>query len=231
MVQPPPGTVHNDPNNPGEYRLSIDAAETRLVEEVRDFAQILIDGRRSHLKLTVLNIKTHAYYPLLHADRECRVTIQPVALDGNEKTVVEALNDLAQRVDPCLQGRELFLIRNLTRGRGVSFFDDHAYYPDFIVWLTDGDSQHVVFLDPKGLVRYGPRERWKVRLHAEIKRIEESVRASDPDLHLHAYVLSVTPPDRIGDELRPRDSWERDGVYFLNDADCFRKLIRDALSG
>ena len=51
------------------------------------------------------------------------------------------------------------------------------------------------------------------------------------DLHLHAYVLSVTPPDRIGDELRPRDSWERGGVYFLNDADCFPKLIRNALGG
>ena len=70
-----------------------------------------------------------------------------------------------------------------------------------------------------------------MRLHAEIKRIEERVRASDPDLHLHAYVLSVTPPDRIGDELRPRDSWERGGVYFLNDADCFPKLIRNALGG
>ena len=221
----------NDPNNIREYRLSIDAAETRLIEDVRDFARILIDGRRLHLGLTVLNVKAHAYYPLLHADRDCKVTIQPVALDGNEKTVVEALNDLAQRIDPCLQGRELYLIRNLTRGRGVSFFDDHAYYPDFIVWLTDGDSQHVIFLDPKGLVRYGPRERRKVKLHAEIKRIEERVRASDPDLHLHACVLSVTPPDRIGDESRPRDAWERDGVYFLDDADCFPKLIRDALGG
>ena len=67
-------------------------------------AEILIDGPRYHLKLTVLNIKTHAYYPLLHADRDCKVTIQPVALDGNEKTVVEALNDLAQRIDFCLQG-------------------------------------------------------------------------------------------------------------------------------
>ena len=70
-------------------------------------------------------------------------------------------------------------------------------------------------LDPKGLVRYGPKERRKVKLHAEIKQIEERVQVSDPDLHLHAYVLSVTPPDRIGDELRPPEDWRRDGVYFL----------------
>ncbi|MXY24902.1 MAG: DEAD/DEAH box helicase [Acidobacteria bacterium] len=221
----------NDPNNIREYRLSVDAAETRLIEDVRQLADHLVDGRRYHLKLTVLNVKTHAYYPLLHADRDCKITIQPVALDGTEKAVVEALNDLAERIDPCLQGRELYLIRNLTRGRGVSFFDDYAYYPDFIVWLLDGADQHVIFLDPKGLVHYGPRERQKVRLHSEIKRIEERVRASDPDLRLHAYVLSVTPPERIGDKLRPRDSWERDGVYFLNDADCLPKLFGDALGG
>lgn len=122
------------------------------------------------------------------------------------------------------------MIRNLTRGRGVSFFDDYAYYPDFIVWLIDDDSQHVVFLDPKGLVRYGPRERRKVKLHADIKQIEQRVRATDPDVHLHAYVLSVTPPEEIGDELRAPEAWERQGVYFLNRSDCLRRIIEDVLS-
>ena len=220
----------NDPNSIREYRLSMDAAETRLIDDVRQLAEHLIDGHRYHLRLSVLNVRTHAYYPLLHADRNCRITIQPVALDGTEKKVVEALNDLAERLDPCLLGRELYLIRNLSRGRGVSFFDDYTYYPDFIVWLIDGDSQHVIFLDPKGLVRYGPKERRKVKLHGEIKQIEERVRTSDPDLRLHAYVLSATPPDRIGDELRPREEWERQGVYFLDEPECLRAVIAHALS-
>ena len=192
-------------------------------------AETLQVGHRYHLKLGVLKIDAHAYYPLLHADKGCKVTIQPVALDRNEKTVVEALGDLAEHGDPCLRGRELYLIRNLSRGRGVSFFDDYTYYPDFIVWLIDDDSQHVVFLDPKGLVRYGPKERRKVKLHTEIKQIQERVRVSDPDLHLHAYVLSVTPPDRIGDELRPREEWEQRGVYFLSEPDCLQRVIGNVL--
>ena len=219
----------NDPNNIGEYRLSIDAAETRLIEDVRELAETLQAGYRYHLKLGVLKIDAHAYYPLLHADKGCKVTIQPVALDRNEKTVVEALGDLAEHGDPCLRGRELHLIRNLSRGRGVSFFDDYTYYPDFIFWLVDDDSQHVVFLDPQGLVRYGPKERRKVELHTEIKQIEGRVRISDPDLHLHAYVLSVTPPDRIGDDLRTREEWEREGVYFLDEAGCLKRVIEHAL--
>lgn len=219
----------NDPNNIGEYRLSIDVAETRLIEDVRELAETLHAGHRYHLKLGVLKIDAHAYYPLLHADKGCKVTVQPVALDRNEKTLVEALGDLAERGDSCLRGRELYLIRNLSRGRGVSFFDDYTYYPDFIVWLIDDDSQHVIFLDPKGLVRFGPKERRKVRLHTEIKQIEERVRISDPDLRLHAYVLSVTPPDAIGDELRPLEEWERQGVYFLSEPDCVKQVIGHAL--
>ena len=187
--------------------------------------ETLREGHRYELQLGVLKIDRHAYCPLLHADKGCKVTIQPVALDRNEKTVVEALNDLTKRADPCLRGRELYLLRNQTRGRGVSFFDDYTYYPDFIVWLIDDESQHVIFLDPKGLVRYGPKERKKVKLHTEIKKIEERVQVSDPDLHLHAYVLSVTPPDRIGDELRSREDWEREGVYFLDEADCLKQVI------
>ena len=220
----------NDPNNIREYRLSVDAAEERLLDEVRELAESLRDGPYSDLRLTVLQINAHAYYPLLHADKGCQVTVQPVPLDGNERILVMALGRLAERRAPCLRGRELYLIRNLTRGRGVSFFDDYAYYPDFIVWLIDDDSQHVVFLDPKGLVRYGPRERRKVKLHTDIKQIEQRAQATDPDMHLHAYVLSVTPPEEIGDELRAPEAWERQGVYFLNRSDCLERIIEDVLS-
>ena len=153
----------------------------------------------------------------------------PFRLDENEKKVVEGLAGLAENGDPCLEGRELFLIRNLTRGRGVSFFDDYHYYPDFIVWLKDGDRQHVVFLDPKGLRRFGDRERRKVELHHGIAEVEEQVRSSDPNLHLRAYVLSVTAPSLIDDGGRSAADWKRDGVYFLEEPDCLSQVIGDAL--
>ena len=105
------------------------------------------------------------------------------------------------------------------------------YYPDFIVWLIDDDSQHVIFLDPKGLVRYGPKEREKVKLHVDIKQIEERIQVSDPGLHLHAYVLSVTSSDEIGDEPLGLEEWSRRGVYFLDDPDCLKGVIGSALAG
>ena len=123
----------------------------------------------------------------------------------------------------------MFLIRNETRGRGVSFFDDFGYFPDFIAWLKDDTGQHVLFLDPKGLGRFGGRERRKVQLHHNIAEVERQVRRTDPGLRLHAYVLSTTPAAQIDDGARSAAAWKEDGVYFLNEHDCLKQVIKHAL--
>ena len=226
----------DDPNNAVNYELSVDATKGQLVKDAGEIAYNIREGRFNELEdwyrnlnLGVIWSQTHAYQPLLHTQKERIVTVQPVPLDGNEKRVVEQLEDLAQKDDPSLQGKELFLIRNLTRGRGVSFFDDFGYYPDFIVWLKDDVHQHVLFLDPKGLSRFGQRERKKVKLHHEIAEIEERVRKNDADLYLHAYILSVTPASEIDGGGRSVSEWKTDGVYFLNEADCIQQVIQHAL--
>ena len=220
----------SDDNNIREYQLSADAANAQLIADIRRFASHVQEGWIHPFKLGALMPEAHAYKPLLHANGKGEVTVRPVPLNDGEKQVVEKLVELASSGEPCLEGRELFLIRNLSRGRGVSFFDDHAYHPDFIVWLKDDESQHIVFLDPKGLVRFGPEERKKVGLHTGISGIEERVRKDDPTLSLHAYVLSATPPDGIGDEPRSQEEWEERGVYFLKDSDWPRRVVGHVLA-
>lgn len=218
----------DDPNHIPEYRLSVSAKEEELVESVRRLA----DGvaGKSVPGLHELRYRQHAYQPLLYAEKTCPVAVQPAALNDDEERVVTGLVRIARRSPRCLDGRELFLIRNLTRGRGVSFFDDFHYYPDFILWLKNDEDQHVVFLDPKGLSRYGRRERNKVRLHTEIRNIENKVREADPGIFLHSYVLSRTNPEDIGEEGRLRADWECEGVYFLERKDCLESVITHALA-
>lgn len=217
----------DDPNHLREYRLSVDARETELVEDVRRLSEGVASARVPGL--FQLMAREHAYQPLLYANEKCRVTVQPAPLSRSERDVVLSLVGIARQQPACLQGRELFLIRNLTRGRGVSFFDDFSYYPDFILWLKNDADQHVVFLDPKGLARYGRRERKKVQLHTEIRRVEEQIRTTDPTLFLHSYVLSVTPPEQIGEEGISRAEWEAKGVFFLSRPDCLGSVITHAL--
>ena len=228
--------TEDHPNNIRAYEVTLDAAREQLVREAGELARVLREGSFDALRpwydglhLGTIAFTEHAYRPLLYARGERAVAVQPVPLDVHEQYVVEQLVALAKRGDDSLQGRELFLIRNRTRGRGVSFFDDFGYYPDFIVWLKDESSQHVLFLDPKGLSRFGGRERRKVGLHREIAEVERHVRTTDLNLRLHAYVLSVTPAAQIDDGARSAADWKRDGVYFLNERDCMREVIAHAL--
>ena len=230
----------DDLNNIRAYRLSVNAAQAQLVEDAKSLADQVRKGQFDELAYWYENLQigtlpeagaVHAYKPLLHAGhagKERVVQLSPVPLDDSERQVVHELARLANKDDACLQGKELFLIRNLTQGRGLSFFDDYHYYPDFIVWLKDAAAQHLMFLDPKGLSRFGDRERQKVRLHHEIAEVEQRVRELDADLHLHAYVLSATPASRIGVSRRPTE-WRQDGVYFLNEPDCLQQVLSHAL--
>ena len=219
----------DDPNNVKAYELSVDVTQSQLINDIHELATNVREGYCHNLKLGAIMAGAHAYQPLLYVGADCQVTVRPVALDENEKKVVDRLVELAESSEPCLGGRELYLIRNLTRGRGVSFFDDFGYYPDFIVWLHDTDCQHVIFLDPKGLSRFGTRERRKVELHHNIRDVEKRIRETEPDLHLHAYVLSVTPAHEIDDGSRSSDEWKADGVYFLNEPDCLKQIIGHVL--
>ena len=219
----------DDPNNIKAYELSVDATETVLIKDVHELAANVRAGDFRDLNVSVIMTQAHAYKPLLYAGPDSKVMIQPVPLNKDERNVVEMLAVLAENRDPCLHGKELFLIRNLTRGRGVSFFDDYTYYPDFIVWLKDKTCQHVIFLDPKGLSRYGSREQHKISLHHEIKKTETQIRSTDPDVRLHAYILSVTPLTLIAEAMRSRDDWKREGVYFLDEPDCLKQMIGHVL--
>lgn len=219
----------DDSNNVKRYEVSTDVTQIQLINDIHELRDNIREGHFHNLKLGVIMAEVHAYQPLLYAAPDCKVTVRPFALNMDERKVVERLKEMAESRDPCLQDKELYLIRNLSRGRGVSFFDDFSYYPDFIVWLKDDRRQHIVFLDPKGLGRYGSRERKKVRLHHDIHEIEQRVRNTDPDLRLSAYVLSVTHAHKIDDGTRSADSWKDDGVYFLNDTDCLKLVIANVL--
>ena len=220
----------DDPNNIKEYRLSVSSTETKLIHDIQELLQVSHTQVFHNLKLTLIMTQAHAYVPLLHAYKDCKVTIQPVPLNDGEKKVVDDLSKIAQSEFSHIKGKELCLIRNLSRGHGVSFFDDYTYYPDFIVFLNDNNHQHILFLDSKGLVRLGPKEISKIKLHKEIKEIESSIRKTDPNLSLHAYILSVTPIDQIGGPSKSKDRWEQEGVYFLDDPNYMNKVISDALN-
>ena len=139
----------------------------------------------------------HMYYPLLVTVQEHAVTVTPPGLNKGERDFVDDFQAHCSQNRP--EGYQLHLLRNLSRGHGIGFFEANNFHPDFILWAVSGDRQHIAFIDPKGLVRVDA-DHPKVRLGTQIKEIEE--RLADPNIRLDSFILSVTPSETVSRSWR-----------------------------
>ena len=230
----------DDPNRVYEYKLSVDAKERDLIDDIEQLAEDVRQGEYDEqfesgkFQLSLLNPGFHAYIPLLHAKPHESVKITPVPLNDGEAKFVRHLKDLVEHqhnVD-LLQGKEIYLMRNMSRGKGVSFFDDYAFYPDFILWIDDSKRQDILFIDPKGLVHAGQKVQSKLNLHKEIKKTEKKIQNTNPELFLHSYIWSVTQRHSIKvDGLRTSDERQKRGVFLAQEGIMgIKNLLEDAIS-
>jgi len=225
-----------------EYELSVDAKEKALIQDIE---QLVEAAKRDDYPedfesggVTLLAPSFHAYRPLLHAPLRESVKISPVALNDGEANFVRYLKTVIEnRGDGFLQDKEIYLMRNLSGGEGISFFDDYSFYPDFILWIKDSERQDILFIDPKGLVHSGRRTESKIKLHERIKKTEERVKEKNPELFLHSYIWSVTPfqqieAGNISRDIPPtREKCRQKGIFFADrQAPELVSLLKDALT-
>ena len=82
---------------------------------------------------------------------EALINVSPVPLNLGEKRFATAFRDYCrQHNDDILAGKEVHLLRNESK-KGLGFFEANNFYPDFILWIVDGERQYVTFIDPKGI--------------------------------------------------------------------------------
>lgn len=199
-----------NPNYVEQYQLSVDVNEEKLICSIERLVARVKSGKyqpgitQDGVQVSLLTPGFHAYIPLLHAnvgktDTAKPVQITPVALNAEEAKFVDALKAIVdnEAVDE-VRGKEIYLMRNLSRGKGISFFDDYSFYPDFILWAKDADRQDILFIDPKGLVHYNHEKNSKVNLHKRIKTTEAHIQKKHPKLYLHSYIWSHTKPQDMG---------------------------------
>jgi hypothetical protein len=189
--------------------------------------------------LRVVTSNEHLYYPLLaqiERQEESDVRVTPVALNSGEKRFVDDLGDWLLTNKGRLDGVEVHLLRNLSRGKGIGFFDAGNFYPDFILWLKTADGrQRIGFIDPKGILRLGGISDPKIELHKTIKDLEKQL--GDPSISLHSFILSVTPFNHVywNHGLRLVDFEERNVLFLPDDPlgyieKLFQKLDPDLVA-
>ncbi|MPV86148.1 DEAD/DEAH box helicase family protein [Ostreibacterium oceani] len=209
-----------DDNIPQEdfYQLIVDGSEEQVISGIIKVQKELEENKQSLLKageLQACKFGMHLFAPLFHVRKGGKITILPVALNQSEFQFVTDLKEWSETNTDQLQkdGVELFLLRNLSRGKGVGFFEAGNFHPDFILWMIVDGKQYVTFIEPHGLLHEGPASE-KVQFHKRIKDIE--MRFANPDVILNSFILSWTKYPHLRWGIS-QEELEANHVLFMTD--------------
>jgi hypothetical protein len=216
------------------YRILIDKSQEEIVAKLEELKSLIIKGEMKPWEFQTIKalwFGQHLYQPLLYVQNNI-VEISPVPLNKGEKRFIEDLKNFYDSETAFFAGKELYMLRNLSKGRGVGFFEDGEFYPDFILWLQVGSKQHVIFVDPKGIRQIGMADR-KIEFYKSIKEIE--MRLNDKNVELHSFIISNTPSQTMGmlwsttkEQMQKRHILfqEEDKDTYI--AELFAKVVRES---
>lgn len=211
-----------------DYIASIDRSRTQLITDLYVIkgkleGKILSDYDAYNVEL--FHFANHLYQPLIHiTEGELKVSVKPAALNKHERQFCMDLEKwIAREKSGVLAKKELYLLRNQSRGKGISFFAEGGFYPDFILWIIDDKHQHIHFLDPHGLLHARGFVDGKIQFHKEIKRIEQE-RLNDPDVTLDSWIISPTHRSAIEhwtDAKDPQDFLNHHVVFMYDEPEGY----------
>ncbi|HEX2769689.1 MAG TPA: hypothetical protein VHN12_10435, partial [Geobacteraceae bacterium] len=194
-----------DPNIVTEYQFLLDKSEEEVINKLELLKKAINEGKLKELNLagfaygrfTPFNFDRHIYGPLIHiAKGTTTIEVIPVHLNDGERDFVLHLKDYAEKNKEFFKDKELYLLRNQSRGRGIGFFEANNFYPDFIMWLVTPGKQYVTFIDPKGLRQMTSYSWKKIEFAKVVKEIEN--RLDDPAIVLNSCIISTTPYEDDG---------------------------------
>lgn len=195
------------------YQVSVAKTDFELVREVEKIIEEAKKAFQAKKKTGIyakenqdlpnLIFDRHLYQPLLIAKKKVEIRTSPKALEESERVFVEDLRNFCEaEKEGVLKGKQLFLLRNLGRGKGIGFFDDKGFYPDFILWMkkSRGKAQRIIFVEPHGMLlgSDGPKGD-KLQLH---KKLQEHIaptleKAGMDHVTLDAFIVSSTPFSKL----------------------------------
>lgn len=182
----------DDGNFIAEYTVRVPEGDTDLVDELQVLREEIDSGDvRDHHRggFTALTWDRHLYLPVL-ALTGSGVEISPAALNRGERRFVEELRKFCNDHASDLEGQSIYLLRNRSRGKGVGFFEQGGFYPDFLLWVDREALQHLAFIDPHGLIHARGDEDRKIRFAERVK--EHEARLGRDDVRLDSFVFSET---------------------------------------
>jgi len=210
------------PNDKRE-REKIKKEIEKIKNLLKNFAKLY---KQDVAEIPTLHFDKHLYVPLVIFDkRKEYIKSEPAKLNEGETEFVKRLRDYIRKNK--IVGKDIFLLRNLSR-RGIGFFGESGFYPDFIMWIKEGHKQTLIFIDPKGIRNLGNFNDEKIRLHKEIKEIEEKFK--NQNLRLESVIISVSKYDEMKKTFDrgniQKQEFEDNHVFFMEDSDLIEKILK-----
>lgn len=216
----------------GVYRVLVEKSEQTLITQLRHLGaelrqRVAVTDKKlmgGQAAIEVVSFKGHLYEPLIKTSG-ASISVKPVALNEGEMRFVRRLNEYCATHQDEFEGKPLLLLRNMSRGRGVGFFEAGNFYPDFIVWRIDGVKQRIAFVDPKGIRQLSWANEPKLEFHRTIRDIE--TRIGDPNITLRSYIVSVTSAAEMALHWNvTRDDMAERNILFDEDERYIEAIVR-----
>ena len=180
-----------------DYTLRISRDENELIKAIEE---LLREGERIYKEetddLPNVYFDRHLYQPLL-IEQGDKVKSTPPGLKASERQFVKDMREYCRlQKNGFLADKEIYLLRNLSRGKGIGFFENTGFYPDFILWIKDAQGQRIVFIEPHGMLNAPSYEHDdKVQLHERLPEFAEKIGEQNGYLNitLDSFIVSGTP--------------------------------------
>ncbi|HRT51359.1 MAG TPA: DEAD/DEAH box helicase family protein [Anaerohalosphaeraceae bacterium] len=184
-----------------DYTIKVARGESQLITAIQKFIDEGDDIYKQDLRdLPTIHFDRHLYQPLL-IERGDKVRSEPPGLNDSERQFVEDLRAFCRvEKNKLLADAEVFLLRNLSRGKGIGFFEKRGFYPDFILWVKRDNAQRIVFVEPHGMLHAEAYQHDdKVRLHEALPRLAAAMckRTGTKDIVLDSFIVSATPFENL----------------------------------
>jgi uncharacterized protein YehS (DUF1456 family) len=228
-----------DPNFIREYEIAVSKTKDNWINALQNIEKEVRKGTLNGLRrienenFEALYFAQHLFNPMMYLNEHYKpgenevVEIYPVAVNKGERKFI---NDLQRYYQQHGEGREIYLLRNVSR-KGIGFFENAGFYPDFILWIREDRKQYVNFIDPKGISHLHGMEDEKIQLYKYLKDVIEPTLGDD-SIALNSFIISNT-------DYRQVDFWgkgqlekfhENHVLFQLNDGyvDDMMEMIKSA---
>jgi hypothetical protein len=219
----------NDPNMVKEYTFYIHESMSDIVEKLSQLKEEIVKGTIADIEFgnfQTISWLNHLYQPLVCFNKSnSYIKVTPVQLNEYETNFVNDLKKFFESSKDYFKDKELYLLRNQGKGRGVGFFEANNFHPDFVLWLIKDNKQYISFIDPKGLNWSIGLNDAKIQFHKTVKDIEKEMH--DPLVVFNSFILSNTKFEQLTlrNENISQQEFEKNNVIFQADSNYIEKII------